>query len=94
MTTPNPLASEVEEARKNQPNGFKLGFDATNRTIRPPVLDGTRVRDIQIRLHDIHAIKMRDEMLPIELANEKNMLVEEWYLIERAKFEKFEEGKR
>ena len=72
--------------------GYKPGFNYQDRTIRPPVPDGTRVRAIQIRLFEINQVRMTTFELPEDLKGEKIALENEYYEIERAKWIKFQEG--
>lgn len=58
-------------------------------TIKRPISDGTRKQDIIVRLHNLNVEKRKTGDLPYELAQEKAALVEEYYQIERSRYEEF-----
>lgn len=74
-------------------NGFKEGFNTTNRTIRPLVPNGTRYMDIMIRLDEIAELARHTFEMPYELQKERSELVNELYEVGRGKYHKFLEGR-
>lgn len=67
---------------------FKPGF-RWSRTIPRPLEDGTRKGYIVARLHDINVEHIRTGRLTIELSEERMKLINEWYEIDRERYDKF-----
>ena len=76
----------------NSNNGFKENFNWQDRNLRPLVPDGTRERDIHIRLSEINQERMKTFELPYDLQVERSNLIEEAYQICRQRFENFVKG--